>query len=259
MQIALIGAGNVAWNIAQVLQTSPFQIVQVISQGGSSAQALADEFGIPDHGQAPAELRQDLDLVLIATHDHSVATVAQQFAPHRPSQAIFAHTSGSISLAELAPLGDPIGVFYPMQTFTKGRPTNWREVPLFLEGNADVVNQLWPVAEYLSDRVAELDSVGRLKLHLGAVFASNFSNYMYLLAEQMIEGLGDFDLKMYEGLIREGVDKALSLGPQNAQTGPARRGDQVTMEKHLQLLKGADAELYGTLSARIRALYASED
>ena len=251
MKIGIIGSGNVGWNLVAGLAGSPFEVVQVMSRRAASAKALAEEFGIVGWSADPWDLRKDLDVALMATTDHSVGVVAKTYADKRGKGTVFAHTSGSMPLARLEPLGDPIGVFYPLQSFTRGRLANWREVPVFLEGNAEVVARLRPLAEHLSGKVSELDSAGRLRLHLGAVFAHNFANYMWLLAEDAVRDLPGGGLQYYEPLIRECVEKAFSLGPYDAHTGPARRGDQGTMDKHLDLLEGDAAEIYKEISRMI--------
>lgn len=254
MRIGLIGAGNVGWNLVAGLANSPCAITQVLSRNGDSAQALAKEFDIPYAGASPSDLRSDLDLVLIATSDHSVAKVAKAIGTHFP-KTLFAHTSGSIPLQALEATESQIGVFYPLQTFTKGHPTDWKGVPIFLEGSSEVVEMLRPVAATLSDRVSEMDSAGRLRLHLGAVFASNFANYMWLQAQEVVGDLPEADFSIYAPLIREVVDKGLAMGPFAAHTGPARRGDEVTMQKHLDLLEGPQRELYRLLSEMIFARF----
>lgn len=251
MNIGIIGAGNVGWNLVAGFVGSEFHVLQVMSRSDASARALAEEFGIADWSAAPGDLRQDLDLVLVATSDHSVREVAEAYAPFRASQAIFAHTSGSIPVSALSPLGNPTGVFYPLQSFTRGRLADWSKVPLFLEGSPETVSLMRPVADFLSRNVSELDSEGRLRLHLGAVFAHNFANYMWLLAEDAVRNLPGGSLAHYEPLIRECVEKALDLGPHAAHTGPARRGDHITMDKHLALLEGDAAQLYASISKMI--------
>ncbi len=250
MRIGLIGTGNVGWNLAAGIVNSPYAMVQVLSRNRASAAALAKEFKIPHSGKSPLDLLPDLDLVILAVSDHSVSEVALAVGPHF-SQTIFVHTSGSVSLEALVPVGSKIGVFYPMQTFTKGRKADWKEVPIFLEGDVAVLDKIRPLAEYLSDRVSDFDSIDRLKLHLGAVLASNFVNYLFLLASDTVRDLPEANLSTYAPLIREAVDKAFDIGPSKAQTGPARRGDEVTMQKHLQLLSGKEKELYRLISKMI--------
>jgi predicted short-subunit dehydrogenase-like oxidoreductase (DUF2520 family) len=261
-KLGLIGAGNLAWNLAAVLDQTPFKIQQVFSRHLDSAFKISKDFPAIQAAFAPSQLRKDLDLVVIASSDHGIAEIATAFAPFKGQQTIFAHTSGSIDLQSLAPFGEKIGVFYPLQTFTKGHRADFKEIPIFLEGEAEVIEVLRPLAEFLSPKVSLLDSQKRLQIHLGAVFASNFANFMWLLAEDSLKDVGDFDLHVYAPLIRECMEKALRYGPQNAQTGPALRGDAITMHKHLNLLAAEDARLealYRVLSDLIASRFADKD
>jgi predicted short-subunit dehydrogenase-like oxidoreductase (DUF2520 family) len=254
-KLALIGAGNLAWNLAANLQGTDFEIVQVFSRHIDSAFKIAKDFPHIQAAFAPSQLRADLDLAIIASSDHGIAEIAATYAPFRGPATVFVHTSGSIALDTLAPLGDRIGVFYPLQTFTKGHRADFAGIPIFLEGSAEVMACLRPLADFLSRQVHVLDSQARLQLHMGAVFASNFANFMWLMAEDTLRAMGQDNMDYYAPLIRECMEKALRYGPAAAQTGPARRGDDITMQKHLALLAAQDqdrAELYRLLSEMIR-------
>ncbi|HEX2900583.1 MAG TPA: DUF2520 domain-containing protein, partial [Bacteroidia bacterium] len=210
---------------------------------------------------APSQLRKDLDLVIVASSDHGIGEIAAAYSPYKGDETVFAHTAGSISMDVLAPFGTNIGVFYPLQTFTKGHKADFSDIPVFLEGNAAALARLQPLADFLSRRVSVLDSVQRLQVHMGAVFASNFANFMWLIAEDTLREVGQPGLGVYEPLIRECMEKALRYGPANAQTGPARRGDEITMQKHLDLLAGRApdlAELYRKISDMVMARFPTD-
>ena len=88
-----------------------------------------------------------------------------------------------------------------------------------------------------------------------AVFAGNFSNHMYALAEKLLVKQGlSFDL--LKPLIAETAAKALEIPPHLAQTGPAVRGDNTIMEEHMALLESYPefAELYRLISMSIMNL-----
>lgn len=258
VRVGLIGAGNLAWNLAGALRGTPYRIVQVLSRTAAHAAALAQEWGIPHHGNAPQDLLPDLDLVIVSSTDHAIAEIAAAHAPYRGPHTAFVHTSGAAPMDLLAPLGTRIGVLYPLQTFTRGHLADFGPVPIFLEGSAEVQALTEPLARQLSHKVQQLDSAGRLQLHLGAVFASNFANLMWILAEETLADLPGLDSSIYAALVRENAIKAFQIGPKAAQTGPAKRGDEATMLKHLALLAAQDPEkeqLYQTLSKMIRARF----
>jgi predicted short-subunit dehydrogenase-like oxidoreductase (DUF2520 family) len=58
-------------------------------------------------------------------------------------------------------------------------------------------------------------------------------------------------------LIRETVEKALDIGPSNSQTGPAVRGDQKTMEKHLDMIRN-DENLHSIYELMTRSIVDAE-
>lgn len=251
-RLGMIGSGNVAWNLANAFRNTNYQVEQVIGRRMVSAEALAEKFNIPQFGIDPAELNPELDLVFILTNDHSIAEIAAAYAPYRGAKTIFVHSSGSIPLSALDALGQPTGIFYALQTFTRNHLADFSDIPIFLEGPDKVLDVIEPLALQISKRVSYLDSRDRLQLHLGAVFASNFVNYMMLLSEEAIGHVTSADLSVYEPLVREVINKAFKYGPERAQTGPARRGDEVTMRKHLGILPNAEhAELYQMLSEMI--------
>lgn len=186
-QIALIGAGNLAWNLAANLQGTDFEVVQVFSRHLDSAFKISKDFPHIAAALAPSQLRTDLDLVIVASSDHGIAEIAQTFAPFSGPETVFVHTSGSIALDALAPFGTQIGVFYPLQTFTKGHKADFSGIPIFLEGNATVLATVQRLADFLSRKVSILDSAQRLQIHMGAVFASNFANFMWLMADDVLK------------------------------------------------------------------------
>jgi predicted short-subunit dehydrogenase-like oxidoreductase (DUF2520 family) len=254
LRVGMIGSGNVAWNLAHAIRSTNYRMEQVIGRTLTSAGEMAARFQIPHFSDQPGDLMQDLDLVFILTNDHAIAEVAAQYAPYRGRDTVFVHSSGSIPLAALAPLAEPAGIFYPLQTFTRSHLADFSGIPVFLEGSEKVLQVIEPLARQISSRVSHLNSKDRLQLHLGAVFASNFVNFMLLLSEEAISKVEGADLSVYEPLVREVIDKAFKYGPREAHTGPARRGDQITMKKHLDILAGDDperAELYRILSRMI--------
>lgn len=243
------------------LRGSPWHPVQVISRSIESAGSLAEACGIEAFSNIPADLRQDLDLVIICSTDHVIGEIANTYSPFKGAKTVFVHTAGSVAIDALAPLGPNVGAFYPLQTFTRGHLANFSVIPIFLEGSDDVQKLTRPLARHLSGEVHQLDSAGRLRLHLGAVFASNFANFMWILAEDSLYGLDDLDLKVYGPLVQECASKAFRYGPSASQTGPAKRGDTVTMDKHLQILRQEEPDrekLYRLVSAMIQQRFDRE-
>jgi predicted short-subunit dehydrogenase-like oxidoreductase (DUF2520 family) len=175
-----------------------------------------------------------------------------------PTEALVAHVAGALPLAvfEAAPQVRG-GVLYPLQTFSPGRAIDWLAVPLFIEAaDADAEATLLALARSLSQRVQLLDSAQRLRLHLGAVFASNFTNHALGIAHHLLAEAG-LDFSLLAPLVRETVDKALATptSPFAVQTGPAVRHDAPTLAAHAAALANHSAwqTLYSQLSQSIQA------
>ncbi len=250
-EVTLIGSGNVAFHLGQAFLRAGIGVDAVCSRTPAHAAALAAELGsrvlavpgdIPDRG-----------IVLIAATDDAIAPIAEGLALR---EALLLHTSGSVPMELLARGAAHYGVLYPLQTFSRDRPVNLRKVPLLLEASGpEEWAKLKSLAAAISGDLREVNSAERHKYHLAAVMANNFVNHLLAMSAEFLEKEGlDFDV-LYP-LIRETVDKAIAMGPGAAQTGPARRGDEKTMERHLAMIRDPLLEtLYRLLSEHIRNHY----
>ncbi len=247
--VVVIGSGNVAESLARALAESGVHLVQLWARNGARAAEIAALAGC-GWADRPEELAP-ADLYLLAVSDRAVAEVAG--ALPFPEGAAVAHTAGSVSLEALPAKLVRRAVFYPLQTFTRGRRVDWSEVPIFIEASTPALQgELESFAGRLSRRVLRADSALRARLHLAAVFVCNFVNGMYAAGEGLMNGAGlDFDL--LKPLIAETAAKALdAASPAAVQTGPAVRGDVPTQERHAAML---DDDLlrtiYNLISQRI--------
>ena len=140
------------------------------------------------------------------------------------------------------------GVLYPMQTVNKNSPVSLRNITTFIEVCSDTVAaQIEKVAAMVSDKVVYATSKQRCSLHVAAVFACNFPNAVYNMAYELMQRNGlPFDAML--PLIDEAARKVHRMSPLEAQTGPARRGDENVMNAHKSMLDSELADIYETLS-----------
>jgi predicted short-subunit dehydrogenase-like oxidoreductase (DUF2520 family) len=167
------------------------------------------------------------------------------------------HTSGTVSLDAIASAGHTQGVFYPFQSFQKTRSVQWTELPVFIEGSTiEAAQQLFELAEALGAQPQLLDSEERMKVHLAGVLANNFSNFLFSKAYEWLEEVG-VNPEVMLPMLEETVARLRDLHPMDAQTGPARRKDTSTMERHLALLAQQPdmAEVYRLISKQLISLY----
>jgi predicted short-subunit dehydrogenase-like oxidoreductase (DUF2520 family) len=232
-RITLVGAGNVAWHMGKALSQKGYVIKQVLDRTASSSEQLAEELKAESSGTLEDGIA-GADFCLICVTDDAIASVIERL---KPGNCLLMHTAGSVPLEVFSNSAINCGVLYPLQTFTKGRPVDYSQVPFLIEANTpENLSLIQHVASSVSHQVIEADSTQRLFIHLAAIFASNFSNHMYTLAEKLaVDHNMSFDL--LKPLIKETTAKAMDMSPQKAQTGPAVRGNVKVIEKHLELLK----------------------
>lgn len=252
-KLALVGAGNLAWHLAPALEDAGLVVTSVYSRYLWNAQRLADRlYGT----QAQDHLDfsdSEAQLFIIAVADDAIEAVAQQL--QLPPGATLVHTSGSQPLRALRRAAtDRTGVFYPVQTFSRARRPDFHHVPFCLESDdPEVLLRLTKLARQLSQHVALVSSEERQVLHVAAVFANNFTNHLLHMAQTLAEA-HHIDFSLLHPLIEETVQKALE-GPAAAQTGPAVRGDETTIKRHLKQLRHFDpayAKVYKLLTQHIQ-------
>jgi len=256
-EICMIGSGNVATHLAHALEGAGYVVASVFSRRLEHAQLLASSL-------SRAMATNDPDALPVAqtyvfcVKDDAIDKLAKRLAKRKPGrECLVLHTAGSVPLSTISGLFENTAVLYPMQTFSRTRNVDFSKVPLFVEGSNEHSLQLvTQMAAKLSDTVTPLDSRRRLTLHLASVFACNFTNHCYALADEILQEAG-IDPKFLLPLIDETAKKVHDLSPIDAQTGPAARWDETVMERQMQLL-GDNQEataIYKSMSLSIHSLH----
>ena len=230
--ISFAGAGRVAGALCREMFRSGIRIRQVVSESEADGRSLADE--------CKAEWSSELSFsvhnhaVIVAVPDHKLRDVLSSIKC--PGKCVIAHTAGSYGLEMFPRTLKRTGVFYPLQTFSKGRAVNFTDLPFFIEASEkDAGKILNDLALSIGGKVHYIDNEKRKMVHLAAVFLNNFTNYMLTAGIEITERAG-LSPSIFEPLIRETIVKALENGPEESQTGPAVRNDLETIEMHLKLL-----------------------
>lgn len=254
--VSFIGSGNLAWHLAPALDNTDFAVREVYSQDPSHAAALVERLYQANRKSSLDFSSSPSGIFIIAVSDDVIQEVVQEIV--LPENAILVHTSGSQPLSSLGYAATPnIGVFYPLQTFSKARKVDFREVPIFIESeNSATEKVLMTMAKAISKKVHKISSADRKSLHVAAVFASNFTNHMLTVAKEILHN-HSLSFDHLHPLIAETINKALSLGPDQAQTGPAKRGDLEILDQHMEFLNNDEqvAEIYKVISQHIVDTY----
>ncbi len=236
MKVAILGRGNVATHYLRALTANAPDIETIQCD--------------PHHSE---ETPGDADCVIIAVSDSAIGEVADSLPP-LPG-AIVVHTSGSVPMEALGGVkAAGRGVLYPLQTLSRDREIDYGTLPLLTEGDTpEVLTAVDLLARRISRCVSHADSEARARLHLGAVFACNFTNLMCRIAGELLDERG-LELQLLLPLVEETVAKLHTLTPREAQTGPAVRGDTAVMRRQYDALASHPdyQEVYAMLSRLIR-------
>ncbi|MDX1542402.1 MAG: Rossmann-like and DUF2520 domain-containing protein [Christiangramia sp.] len=248
IKVIIIGAGNVGSHLYQTFsKAKQVDVVQVYNRNHRHMNFVKD----PEKRISNLEQLEKADLYLLAIKDEAILEIAGKISDNK---GIFAHCSGSVPLNILSNFENH-GVFYPLQTFSKNKPVNFKEVPVCLEANsAENLKFLKEIASMVSNNIFEVSSEQRKALHLSAVFVNNFTNHLYALAADYCER-NELPFKILQPLIKETAEKIETLPPYSAQTGPALRNDQKTITAHLEMLDDDQKKIYTILTESIQKLH----
>ena len=246
ISVTILGAGNVATHLFNAFNKSDkVTVVQWYNRNSDRLISYKNKVDITD------ELSQlkDADLYIIAVSDDAVARLSAKLPFEN---RLVVHTSGTVNIHDLDKKNRR-GVFYPLQTFSKAAPIHFKNVPICIEAlDKTDFKTLKSFAKAIGSKTHKVNTNQRKALHLAAVFVNNFTNQMYRVAHEITEAQGvEFDV--LKPLILETAKKVQDLSPYMAQTGPAKRNDKQTIEKHLELLDSEHHKaIYELLTASIQ-------
>lgn len=252
MKIGIVGTGNTAWQLAtHFSKASLFSEIHLLARNQDKGKELAEEFDLTFRilGADALDYYQGL---FLCVSDEAIPNVSKLLADHCDWMV---HTSGSVSLVSIAKKRK--GVFYPLQTMTKGRYLKPSEIPLSLEASdSETFMELRNIADAMGFSWQEENSQDRLKMHLSAVFVNNFTNFLLEEASQLSEVSRLNPLRL-NSLAKETVRKFYDLGGEKAQTGPARRGDDQIIDGHKAMLAANNnaLDIYSLFSKMIKEKY----
>lgn len=250
-KVVIIGGGNVAYHLIRSITSSGHKLVQIYNRTLSHIKGYETSASMTEDIQT---IRLDADIYIICVKDTAIHEVASGL---RLSNQLILHTSGNRSMDLLKDTSTQYGVFYPIQSFTKNIPINFKKVPIIIEANNDEAFQkLEPFARSISNHVVRLNEEDRKKLNIAGVFVNNFTNHLYTMMYDYLSAQ-DIDFSILQPLIQNTVDK-LDLGkPSEMQTGPAIRNDGETIENHLRLLENYPdlKEVYERVTDKIIQYY----
>ncbi|QHC83514.1 hypothetical protein AS589_01250 [Empedobacter brevis] len=249
--IVILGAGNVAFHLTRALIENTCNVRQIFNRTLEHAKEIGEANRI-SYTDRISEIEK-ADIYIIASADSGI----EEFSHYIPyDDVLVVHTSGSSPMSVLK--GDyRKGVFYPLQTFSKERTMRYDNIPFFIEAeNPDDLKKLNELGSRISSEVHELNFASRMQVHMTGVWANNFVNHLYYIAGNICEQNNvPFDVLL--PLIQETANKVIEMNPKDAQTGPAKRGDQMIIDRHLEALQNDSRllQIYQLLTDSIKRVY----
>ena len=246
MKISIIGAGNVGINLFETLiKKKELKIVSLFNRSIEKILSHRKKTFITNNMD---EIKKS-DIYIISTNDDSIEKVSNNLK----ESGLILHTSGSTEMKILS-VHKYFGVLYPLQTLTRDKLCDFKKVPFCIEGNSTFnIKKLKKLVTIIGSKCYHVDSKQRLALHVSAVFASNFTNYLFSIALDICAE-NKIPFEIFFPLIKEIIEKIEKNNPSKIQTGPAIRKDLNTIKKHLNFIKSKNSKkIYSILTEGIIA------
>lgn len=249
IKTVILGAGNVAYHLTNAfLNTDKASVTQVYNRNLEKIKHLSNQTKITDN----LNQLEEADVYIIAISDNAIEEISSKI---NFKNKLVVHTSGSTSIKKIKNTKGNKGVFYPLQTFSKNKKVSFKSIPICIETEREEDKKtLTLLAEELTNHIYYINSAQRKQLHLAAVFTNNFVNHLYFIGQEICEN-NNIPFEILLPLIKETSEKLKKLTPYQAQTGPAKRNDTNTLEKHLKAVTENRKEIYKLLTKSIQETY----
>ncbi len=248
IKVVILGGGNVALHLTtHLLKTKDVKVVQVYNRSINKIKHLDKDTSITNS----LTMLKDADIYIICISDDDISKLSSKL---NFKNKLVVHTSGSVAMSELKSSSNK-GVFYLLQSFSKNRELDFSQIPICIEAenNEDLI-LLEKLGNLISSNLYYINSDQRKNLHIAAVFINNFVNHLYQIGNEICEN-NKIPFEILQPLIQETAKKIIELSPLEAQTGPAKRNDTNTIEKHKIMLAANQEEIYTLLSKSIHTTH----
>lgn len=256
-RITIIGSGRMGQSLGLALAEAGCRVTLVGRRERPVPEAVSLHVG-----DWPPVVR-GADVLILATPDDVVDAVARRLAGEQAVTAgqVVLHLSGLLDhhvLAALRPSGASLGSFHPLKSVAElghSRGPGFAQAVVGIEGDDPAVAAAGALAHRLAMKPVRLPPGSKPAYHAAAVLVSNYTVTLMNMAERIVQQAGLEDQSgMFQRLLEGTVANLATLGPEEALTGPVRRGDAHTVEAHLAALAPADQAVYRELGLQALAI-----
>ncbi|HTN18575.1 MAG TPA: DUF2520 domain-containing protein [Chitinophagaceae bacterium] len=256
LSFSIVGTGNMAWFLAERLNAAGHHFEGIYGRNLLAANEIVAQYPALIYSAPEAIPDKENHICLLAVKDDAIPAIAAQL---HFQETVLVHTAGSVSIELLADAAVHYGVVWPVYSITRGRHFLRQDIPMVTQSNDH--NPLTGIlAVSISPLSGPMSEAQRFQLHMAAVFANNFTNHLIAVSESLCAGQ-HIAFDYLKPLIEQTFERLQQQSPGALQTGPARRGDQATQQKHMDLLQNQPelAAVYQSLSISIRKMYENHE
>ena len=265
----VVGAGPVATALAGALRLGGVPVLGLWARQAAAARAAGAVAGVAAFSSAPPDLLLEADLVVVAVRDAAIGEVAQRLVGTGLVSAkhVFLHCSGAFSSGEaFATVRDKvggIGTLHPLRAIADGRAAMraLKGTVFGVEGDERGRAAAQVLVAALGGQAIALDGQHMPAYHAACAFASNYVVALLDAAASALARVGLTEseaiaalVPLAQGAIANVAERGIAAG----LTGPIRRGDELTVARHLEALAQTGdrelIELYEALGRRTAAI-----
>lgn len=253
MNYNLIGSGNTAWFFASKLSAAGHRCLGIYSRNKQTATELAREINTTVY-EGLNELTDGADACIIGISDHAIANIASQLSF---KETVLLHTAGSVDMSALGDAATHKGVIWPIYSILKQKLPEHRNIPTVFEASSDKAREtISGICQTFTNILNEATAEQRRWLHLSAVLSNNFTNHLMTVAESVCKAQG-IPFSMLIPILQQTFERVQSASPHDVQTGPARRHDDITIRKHMDMLQSHSdwQTIYQAITSSIENMY----
>lgn len=266
----VIGAGPVATALATALRLGGVPVLGLWARRPAAARAAAGAAGVAAYSSAPPDLLLESDVVVLAVRDDAVGPIATMLCGTGliTRKHVLLHCSGATAAGEV--FADVVGkvggagTLHPLRAIADGKAVGraMKGTMFGIEGDERGRQMAQALATAMGGIPLSLDGGQMASYHAAAAMASNYLVALIDAAAEVLTGTGlspDQAVAALVPLAQGALANVAEQGVAGALTGPIRRGDQVTVARHLGALDGPLAEIYRALARRALEIAARLD
>ncbi len=259
----VVGAGPVATALAGALRLGGVPVLGLWARKPAAARAAGSTAGVAAFSSAPPDILLECGVVILAVRDQVIGEVAQMLVNTAliNKRHVMLHCAGASSALEL--LGSVagsvagVGTMHPLSAIADGKSSmrTLKGTVFGVEGDEVGRTAASKLVEAIGGIVLPLDGTQMASYHAAAALASNYVVAAMDAAAAVLASTGvsaDDAARALVPLAEGALRNITAHGTTGGLTGPIRRGDAATVQRHLDALRGKPEliEIYRALARR---------